>query len=136
MTLWYEPVDDRHYDFLYELLKERPKNACISHKKMPTFEQHKRFVDSFPYKEWYVIRDGGDMVGSVYLTHKNEFGMFILKTFGGRGIARKTFDWMERRHKGDTLYSNVNPKNKRIKRLLESIGCKVIQETYVHKGRS
>ncbi len=136
MTLWYEPVDDRHYQFLYDLLKERPKNACISHKKMPTMKEHIKFVDSFPYKEWYVIREGGDMVGSVYLSNQNEFGMFIKKGFSGRGIARKTFDWMERRHRGERLLSNVNPKNRRIKRLLESIGCVKVQETYEHRSRA
>lgn len=131
----YEPVDSPHYQFLYDLLAERPKEACISHKKMPTFEEHKAFVDSFPYQEWWVIRDGSDLVGSCYLTKHNEFGMFIKKGFEGRGIATKSFKWMIERHPGERLLSNVNPKNKRIIEVLTRIGCVKLQETYSYEPR-
>lgn len=134
MRLTYEPVDDRHYRFLYDLLKERPKNACISHRKMPTFAEHVAFVDLFPYKEWYIIRHKSEMAGSVYLTYQNEFGMFIKKEFSGKGIATAAFKWMTNRHKGERLVSNVNPNNKRIINLLKSLGCRLIQETYEHRS--
>lgn len=130
--IWYVPVDTQHYQFLYDLLAERPKEACISHKKMPTFEEHKRFVDSFPYKEWWVIMDGHDMAGSVYLTHQNEFGMFIKNGFEGKQIATKTFKWVREKYPGERLFSNVNPNNKRIIEVLTRLGCKKVQETYEH----
>lgn len=130
--IWYEPVDHPHYQFLYDLLAERPKEANISHRKMPTFEEHKAFVDSFPYKEWFVIMDGSDMAGSVYLTHQNEFGMFVKKGYEGRGIATNAFKWVRERHPGERLLSNVNPKNKRIIDVLTRLGCRKIQETYIH----
>jgi|SRR6185295_12210718 len=133
MKLWYEPVDKHHYEFLYELLAERPKEACISHKQMPTMEQHQAFVDSFPYKEWYVIRMGEEMAGSVYLTHQNEFGMFIKQGFEGKGIATKSFQWMIDRHPGERMLSNVNPKNDRIIAVLKRLGFKLLQETYSYE---
>ena len=137
MILRYEPVSEYHYGFLYDLLKERPKNANISHQKMPSFNEHVAYVDSWAtrFREWHVICLGDAMVGSTYLTHHNEFGMFIMRKYAGRGIARETFRWIERRHKGERLLSNVNPKNKRIIGLLESLGCKVIQHTYEHRSR-
>ena len=44
-----------HVTFLYELLAERDPVANISHREMPTFDQHRKFVDSRPYKAWYLI---------------------------------------------------------------------------------
>ena len=38
---------------LYELLARRTHN--ISHKEMPTFEQHCDFVKSDPYRVWFLI---------------------------------------------------------------------------------
>ena len=40
---------------LWELLQERTPAQSISHKEMPTFKQHKKFVDSKPYAVWYMI---------------------------------------------------------------------------------
>jgi hypothetical protein len=136
-AIWYAPVGEEHYEFLYTLLKERPKNASISHQKMPTWEEHCRFVDSWPtrYKQWHVVMLGHQMVGSAYLTNNNEYGMFVKKGFMGRGIAREAFHWIRRNHPHEKLYSNVNPHNSRIKKLLKSMGCKLIQETYIHPER-
>ena len=41
-----KPIKKGDYKFLFELLKERKKNENISHKIMPTFSQHKKFVSS------------------------------------------------------------------------------------------
>lgn len=131
--IWYEPVDSPHYKFLWDLLAERPKEACISHKKMPTWEEHCRFVDSFPYQEWWVIMDGSERAGSCYLTHQNEFGMFIKKGFEGRGIATTAFKWIREKHPGERLLSNVNPENIRIINVLKRLGCRKVQETYLHE---
>ena len=42
-------------DFLYEILSERTTNENISHKEMPTYKKHVKFVLSKPYKKWYII---------------------------------------------------------------------------------
>lgn len=130
----YEPVGVEHRQFLYELLEERPKEACISHLKMPTFQEHIAYMDSWPsrFKEWHVIRLGEEMIGSAYLTLQNEVGIFIKKEHCGQSIAREAYRWVLMRHKDERLYSNVNPNNKRLIGLLKSLGCKLIQETYLH----
>ena len=58
--------------FLYNLLKERDPKANISHKKMPTFKQHEKFMDSKPYSKWYVIMGSEEKLGSIYLTKESE----------------------------------------------------------------
>ena len=51
-------VSKSDYRFLYNLLKERDPRANISHKKMPTYNEHVMFVSSRPYSKWYVILYG------------------------------------------------------------------------------
>ena len=41
--------------FLYDLLKNKDPNANISHKKMPSYDEHVEFVMSKPYTNWYII---------------------------------------------------------------------------------
>lgn len=69
-------VNKSDYKFLYELLKKRDPLANISHKKMPTYKEHIKFVKSRPYKVWYVIHFGKRKVGSIYLSKQNEIGLF------------------------------------------------------------
>ena len=42
--------------FLYLLLMERDPKTNISHRKMPTYNEHRKFIASKPYKAWYVIK--------------------------------------------------------------------------------
>ena len=75
-------------EFLYELLKERPPEANISHAEMPTLEKHRGFVVRRPYRAWYIIEnEEGERVGSVYATERNEVGIFISLAFQRRGYA-------------------------------------------------
>ena len=65
--------------FLFEILEEREQKVNISHRKMPTFEQHKKFVASKPYSKWYIILQGIKKVGTIYLSKQNEIGLFLKK---------------------------------------------------------
>ena len=48
-------VNKSDLKFLYQHLKERDPITRISHKKMPTFSEHEKFVMSNPYSKWYII---------------------------------------------------------------------------------
>ena len=39
---------EKHIEFLYELLNARKHN--ISHEKIPSFSEHRLFVDNHPYR--------------------------------------------------------------------------------------
>ena len=54
--------------FLYILLEERPTYANISHKQLPSYDQHKAFVNSNPYDIWFVLWNDNSRVGSIYKT--------------------------------------------------------------------
>ena len=67
--------------FLYNLLKERDSRVNISHRTMPSYEEHTHFVLSNPYSVWYVIKLKNKKTGSIYLSKQNEIGIFIKKEF-------------------------------------------------------
>ncbi len=116
--------------FLYDLLKERDPRANISHKKMPTFAQHEKFVNSKPYSKWYVISDSGKNVGSIYLTKENEIGIFIKKNTQNKGIGVKALIQMMEKNPRSKYLANVNPKNKKSIQFFKKNGFKLLQYTF------
>ena len=75
----FKTVTKLDYEFLYELLKERKLINNISHKKMPTFSQHVKFVKTKPYEKWYIIIKNEKKCGAIYLTKLNEIGLQLKK---------------------------------------------------------
>ena len=61
--------------FLYDLLKNKDPNANISHKKMPSYDEHVEFVMSKPYTNWYIIECDKKNVGTIYLSKQDEIGI-------------------------------------------------------------
>lgn len=122
--------------FLYRLLEERDPIANISHRAMPTFEEHTNFVDSHPYKAWYVlytisdpdfVLDTSEPIGAVYLTHQNEIGIFILKSHQGQHYAKMAIRLLMQMHPADHYLANIAPGNVRSISLFEKLGFDLIQ---------
>ena len=124
------PVKKSDCLFLYELLKERDPRANISHKKMPSFEQHVKFVLSKPYSKWYVIMESEKNMGSIYLTKDNEIGIFIKKNMQDRGIGFKALKLLIKKNPRDRYLANVSPKNKKSIQFFKNNGFNLIQHTY------
>lgn len=126
-------IDDNvsnYYMDLYTLLAQRPKEANISHKEMPTYENHKYFVDNHPYLDWLIIKDEDQIVvGSVYITKQREIGISIYKHKQGKGYARAAIDVIRAKYPGPLL-ANINPQNERSIEFFNSLGFKHIQNTY------
>ena len=121
---------------LYALLKERKDYQSISHKKMPTWAEHMAFVQSDPYKAWYLIgEDSGQITcfaGSVYLTRQNEIGIFVFESSKGSGIGREAVKQLMEMHDGPYL-ANINPNNLSSISFFEKLGSDFIQVTYRHE---
>lgn len=115
---------------LYDLLKERTPEQSISHKKMPTMEEHVKFVHSRPYLAWYLIQnEESEYVGSTYLSRQREIGIFIFKRYQGRGYGSKAVRQLMDKWPGRFL-ANINPQNTESQRFFENLGAKLIQYTY------
>jgi RimJ/RimL family protein N-acetyltransferase len=128
------PVRRSDYRFLYRLLKERPAYANISHRSLPTYPEHVRFVSGRPYEEWFVLWIGARRVGSLYLTRAGEIGVFVGQAFQGKGIGSGALEWMIDRHRGRRLLANINPANVRSIELFEHLGFRHIQNTYEYQA--
>ena len=118
------------YRFLYNLLMERDAKANISHKKMPTYNQHVSFVSAKPYSKWYVILYGASKAGSIYLTSQNEIGIFIKKSFQNKQIGNIVLHKLIQKNPKKRYLANVNPQNKKSMRFFKNNGFKLIQYTF------
>ena len=116
--------------FLYELLRERDPRVNISHKKMPTYDEHVKFVMSKPYSKWYVILYDNQKAGSIYLSKQDEIGIFIKKEMQNEGIGNKSLKLLLKQNPRSRYLANVNPKNKKSITFFKKNGFKLIQYTY------
>lgn len=123
-------VNKSDYKFLYALLKERDPKANISHKTMPTYGEHIKFVNSKPYKIWYVIRIGSTKAGSIYLSKENEIGIFLIKNLQGKKIGQKALELLIQKNPEKRYLANVNPKNCKSINFFKKNKFKLIQHTY------
>jgi hypothetical protein len=124
MKLSLKPVTRKDYQFLYRLLKKRKPEESISHKRMPSYEEHLIFCESKPYKEWKVVYEGRKKIGSIYLTWLNEIGFHLVSS------KDSIIDFLFSSYAGIARYANVSPRNTMLIRKLKSLGYKLIQHTY------
>ena len=126
------PNSVQHCSLLYSLLSERTPEQSISHKEMPTYEQHLAFIDSKPYRAWYFVLAEGVAVGAIYLTKQNEIGIAIYQSYCGNGYAWEAIEELMKRHDGPFL-ANINPENYASIGLFRNLGFDLVQETYKHE---
>lgn len=116
--------------FLFELLKERDSKVNISHRKMPTYNIHVKFVMSKPYAKWYIIKFQDEKIGSVYLSNQDEIGIFIKKGNHRKGIGKKALELLMEKNPRKRYLANVNPKNKKSIKFFKKNRYKLLQHTY------
>ena len=123
-------IKESDYRFLYDLLLQRNSNVNISHKIMPTYEEHIKFVRSQPYSKWYIIEIDGERVGSIYLTNQNEVGIFVAERSQAKGIGSNALNVLIDQNPGLRYLANINPENKKSIDFFEKSGFVLIQHTY------
>ena len=122
---------EKSIEILYELLQEREATQNISHKEMPTFEEHVKFVLSRPYQFWRFIVHRDMIVGSIYLSRQDEIGVFIFKRHQGRGYGTEAVKYLLALI-NRPLLANINPANQASIKMFEKLGFRHIQNTYRH----
>lgn len=117
-------------EILFNLLKERTPKQSISHKHMPTPEEHFRFFMSKPYTAWYLIKGDDNYVGSIYLTDNREIGVFIFERYARLGYGLGAVKELMHLWPGRFL-ANINPSNDTsIKFFTKNFRARHIQNTY------
>ena len=116
--------------FLYELLSERKSHVNISHKKIPTYAKHVKFVMSKPYSKWYVIYHTTEKIGSVYLTKQDEIGIHFKEQNMNNKIRSKVLNMIIKENPRNRYLININPRNTSLRNFLKNEGFELIQHTY------
>jgi hypothetical protein len=116
--------------FLYELLKERKPTVNISHKKIPPYNTHVKFVMSKPYSHWNIIYFKNEKIGSIYLSKLDEIGIFLKQEFKRNGIGSHTLRLFMKKYPRKRYLANISPRNKQSMNFFQKHGFYLIQYTY------
>jgi RimJ/RimL family protein N-acetyltransferase len=119
-------------DILYALLAERAPDESISHQRMPSLDDHRKFVRSNPYRVWYLIQVNDDYVGCCYITKAREIGISIFQAHRRKGYATQALRQLIALWPG-RFYANINPQNEKSQLLFQNLGFNLLQMTYVRK---
>lgn len=120
---------------LYLLLKKR--KYFISHKVLPEFEEHKKFVLKNPYKYWYFVFLDKIKIGTFYIMFDNSVGInliqqnqFILKVL----IEYINNNFIPEEPKFSLVpnyfYVNISSQNKELREILNNLKIPMIQISY------
>ena len=125
-----KPVTKPDYLFLYQLLVQRHPIVNISHKKMPAYEEHVKFVKSKPYSKWYIIILETRKVGAAYLSKQNEIGIHLMRKYEKKYIYLQTIKELMKKNPRKKFLANVSPRNKKYIQFFKKFGFKLLQHTY------
>ena len=123
-------VTNSDVKFLFDLLKERDPRVNISHRKMPTYSQHTKFIKLKPYSKWYIILKSKQKIGSIYLSKNDEIGIFLSKKFQGKNVGNFALNELMKKNPRKRFLANVNPKNKKSISFFKNNNFKLIQYTF------
>jgi RimJ/RimL family protein N-acetyltransferase len=136
-------------EFLYELMKERDPEINISHRELPSFEQHIAFIERRAFRRWYLIDvkegpfDRLGWAGYVSATHRNEIGIVLKRSHRGMGYGPEALrEFIARNEplpadpgaRNGRWLANIAPTNTHSRHVFEKLGFLKIQETYALGG--
>ena len=130
LSISLKSVTNSDTKFLFDLLEERNPRVNISHKKMPTYNQHTKFIKSKPYSKWYIILKSKQKIGSIYLSKNDEIGIFLLKKFQGKNVGNFALNELMKKNPRKRFLANVSPKNKKSIEFFKKNDFKLIQYTF------
>ena len=119
-------------EFLYELLKQREGQVNISHSSLITWEEHLDYIKNHSYKSWDVIWVENNRVGNIYLTQRDEIGIFVDKKFQGSGYGSQALKQFMKKNCKKRYLANINPTNYKSIQFFGKHGFINFQNTY-HK---
>ena len=130
------PKDKLHIKLLFEILKKR--EYSISNKKLITFEKHIIFVKSHPYRNWFLIYQDKDLIGSIYTTFENFLGINLI--MHNKTLYKEIIIKIKSRIKplkpkssvrNKNFSINVPPKNFILQEALVELKASFVQKTYI-----
>ena len=120
---------------LFELSAQRLHK--ISYKEV-SYIEHKRFVESHPYRDWFLIRVGDNYVGSFYISKENTIGINLEDEYISL-VVLQIINFVKENFKplppipsirSENFAVNVPPTNVRLAKALEEVDAKIAQISY------
>ena len=127
-----KPVTIDDAKFLFDLLKQREGIVNISHKSLPTWEKHVEFIKNNTYQSWDIIWVDDVRIGNIYLTDRDELGIFLDKKSQSNGYGSIAINEFMKKNGKKRYLANINPTNYKSIQFFGKHGFIHIQNTY-HK---
>ena len=127
-----KPVTIDDAKFLFDLLKQRQGIVNISHKSLPTWEEHVEYIKNNTYQSWEIIWVDNARIGDIYLTDRDEIGIFLDKKFQSNGYGSIAITEFMKKNGKKRYLANINPTNYKSIQFFGKQGFVHIQNTY-HK---
>ena len=117
------------------------KKFNISHISLPTYQEHKKFVENHPYRFWYLIKNEKKYIGVIYVTFENVIGINTI--ISSKELYVNAIKALINSHKpleevksirNKFFVINVNPKNEILIEAIKILGLCHIQNTYIVKN--
>lgn len=127
---------DEQIEILFSMLKDREHS--ISLKKNIPYNEHKKFVNSMPYRAWYIVKYLDSLLGSFYLSKTNTIGINI-RTGDKMNVIPSIITYINSKYKPlpeipsvrTCNYTiNISPFDKELIQIIESLGGDKVQLTY------
>lgn len=134
-NLLFKEVDIYDTNLLFELLYQR--DHSISHRSMPSYSQHEKFVASHPYVHWYLVYNNEKPIGSFYIKSDNSIGLNIINP--NTIIIKEILLYIKKQFSPKPqvpslvppyFYFNVAYSNTMLSQILQDIGSLPIQTSY------
>jgi hypothetical protein len=125
-----KPVTKNDALFLYDLLKTRDPLANISHKKIPSYDEHVNFILSNPYTIWYIIEYEGKKIGSIYLSKQDEIGISFVDDSFHDQFGNRVIKLLTKKNPRKRYLANVSPLNKKLQNFFVNNGFTELEYTY------
>ena len=127
-----KPVTIDDAKFLFDLLKQREGIVNISHKSLPTWEEHVEFIKNNTYQSWDIIWVDNVRIGNIYLTDRDEIGIFLDKKSQSNSYGSIAINEFMKKNGKKRYLANINPTNYKSIQFFGKHGFVHIQNTY-HK---
>jgi len=130
MKIRLKVVSKMDFKFLYNLLSQRKSIENISHKEMPTYQKHIKFVKSKPYTYWYIILLNNKKIGSAYISKQDEIGISFLNDYNEDTFRQSVLDYIIKNNPRNRYIVNCNPKNIKSIKFFKKNRFKLVQFSY------
>ena len=103
---------------------------------MPSFKSHKEFVKNNPYRNWFLISIGSNIIGSIYVLYDNGIGLNLEEK--NYGLVTKIIKKLTSRIKplkskpslrNNKFHLNIPFSNQKLKSILIEAGESITQLT-------